>query len=220
MFKSAIIVGAMIIMPGMSLSGDEITVQGTELIRETVIVLEKVVEQISAMEYEQVIVSAEQAGELWKQFVDNHAYVFENELTPSEEIPELLSVITLKIETVTATCKEMVESRDIRVIHATIDELNELKGYCAVPVLMDFTGASCKSCKVMKERLQAVADQIGGSARVVIIDVNSQKKYSKRFKIMLIPTLVFIDNQGKEVERHVGEMEVQAVIAQLSKMSE
>jgi len=219
-FKFTVIVGAMIIVQSLPSYGNEITVQGVEMIDETIYTLEAAIVHIDALDSDQAGVSIEQAEEFWNTFKEHHDFVYENELTPSEEIWSLISVITSAIENIVSTCGEIIDKQDTREVHTAIEELGKLKNLCTVPVLLDFTGALCKSCKVMKDRLQTVANDVTGSARVVIIDVNSQKKYSKEFKVMLIPTLVFIDTEGEEVERHVGEMEVQAVIAELVKLSE
>jgi thiol-disulfide isomerase/thioredoxin len=199
---------------------DEIIVQGTALIEKTIYALETATVHINASESAQTGSAIEEVEEVWHAFKEHHAFVFQNEITLSEEIDEMITTITTAINDLKATCEEMVEYHDADAVHATIEHVNTLRTLIDVPVLFDFTGASCKSCLVMKQRLESVAKNVQGSARVVIIDVNSQKEYSKKFKIMLIPTLVFIDIEGNEVDRHVGEMEAQTVISQLDEMTE
>jgi len=209
-----------VILLSMPAYCDEIMVQGTELIDEAIHTLEKAKVHLDAAETSLAGILMEQAEESWNSFKEHHAFVYENELTLSVNIDELIAGISSTISDLIFACDEMVEMQDVEPVDAAIEELRALREFCAVPVLFDFTGASCKSCKVMKDRLAAVAEDVKGSVRVVVIDVTSQKDYSRQFKIMLIPTLVFIDRDGKEVDRHVGEMEIQAVIAQLAEMSD
>lgn len=39
-----------------------------------------------------------------------------------------------------------------------------------------------------------------------------------KYKIMLIPTLVFISRSGEEVERHIGDMEDRTIRAKLDEL--
>jgi thioredoxin 1 len=88
------------------------------------------------------------------------------------------------------------------------------------PILADFSGATCKICKIMKTRLAKINEEYKDRIKIIVVDVNKQRELTKQYKIMLIPTLVFIDRSGKEVDRHVGEMEEKAVKTKLNELLE
>ena len=50
------------------------------------------------------------------------------------------------------------------------------------------------------------------------IDVNKEKELTKKYKILLIPTLIFLDKTGKEVYRKAGLMEEKAMSAKLEEL--
>lgn len=76
---------------------------------------------------------------------------------------------------------------------------------------MDFTGFVCKNCKIMEKRLNSISGSFKGRAEIIFVDVNKEKDLVRQYKISLIPTLVFINREGKEVCRRVGVIEEKAV---------
>ncbi|OGC42259.1 hypothetical protein A2Y85_08095 [candidate division WOR-3 bacterium RBG_13_43_14] len=92
-----------------------------------------------------------------------------------------------------------------------------LKVLLNIPVLVDFTGQACKACKVMKSRLENINKSIGDKIRIVYVLVNEQKDLTKKYKIMLIPTMVLLDATGREVWRLTGEIEEQKLINKIEK---
>lgn len=63
----------------------------------------------------------------------------------------------------------------------------------------------------MAELKPAYGDQV--EFRMVYAD--KKKDLFQQYKIMLIPTQVFLDASGKEVDRHVGAWSREEVIAKL-----
>jgi thioredoxin 1 len=55
-------------------------------------------------------------------------------------------------------------------------------------------------------------------AVVTFIDIWLNEGEGRRFGIQVIPTQIFFDKDGKEVFRHVGFMDKQAIIDQLERM--
>jgi thioredoxin 1 len=64
----------------------------------------------------------------------------------------------------------------------------------------------CIPCKQMQPILKSVESKYGSQLKVVFYDVwtKEQKKYAEKYKIKLIPTQVFLDENGKEFFRHEG----------------
>lgn len=72
------------------------------------------------------------------------------------------------------------------------------------PILYDFGADNCSSCIQMKKILQAVQARYGSQVDVRLIYVQKDRDLARRYKVMLIPTQVFVDASGKEVFRHLG----------------
>lgn len=75
------------------------------------------------------------------------------------------------------------------------------------PVLIDLGARSCKSCKEMAPVLEALATEYSGRAYVLFIDVREDQAAASKFGIRMIPTQIFFDARGMEVNRHVGVLD-------------
>jgi thioredoxin 1 len=64
----------------------------------------------------------------------------------------------------------------------------------------------CMPCKMMKPVLKEIKKEYKGKVNVVFYDVwtKAGKPYAEKYKIMSIPTQVFLDENGKEYFRHTG----------------
>ena len=86
------------------------------------------------------------------------------------------------------------------------------------PALYEFGAGYCVSCKdmekVMAELTTTHSDQV--DFRMVYVD--KEKPLFDQYKIMLIPTQVFLDASGKEVERHIGALTKEEVLKKLKEL--
>lgn len=86
------------------------------------------------------------------------------------------------------------------------------------PALYEFGAGYCASCKdmakVMAELTTTHSDQV--EFRMVYVD--KEKPLFEQYKIMLIPTQVFLDASGKEVERHIGALTKEEVLRKLKEL--
>jgi len=73
-----------------------------------------------------------------------------------------------------------------------------------IPRLWDFGSTTCIPCKTMKGILEPMMVDYKGKVDVRIIDVYKEKELAREYKIVTIPTQVFIDASGKELYRHIG----------------
>jgi thioredoxin 1 len=64
----------------------------------------------------------------------------------------------------------------------------------------------CIPCKQMQPVMKAIEEKYGSQIKIVFYDVwkKEQKHYAEKYKIKLIPTQVFLDENGKEFFRHEG----------------
>jgi thioredoxin 1 len=86
------------------------------------------------------------------------------------------------------------------------------------PALYEFGAGYCYSCKemakVMAELKTIHSDQV--EFRMVYVD--KEGPLFQQYKIMLIPTQVFLDASGKEVERHIGPLSKEEVLLKLREL--
>lgn len=71
---------------------------------------------------------------------------------------------------------------------------------------IELGSVNCVPCKMMQPVMKAIEEKYGQQIEVVFYDVwkQEQKKYAQEYKIKLIPTQVFLDENGKEFHRHQG----------------
>jgi thioredoxin 1 len=73
-----------------------------------------------------------------------------------------------------------------------------------LPKLLDLGSDKCVPCKMMIPVLDDLKKDYKGQLEVQFIDVWKDKKASETYKVKSIPTQVFFDATGKEIDRHVG----------------
>lgn len=83
------------------------------------------------------------------------------------------------------------------------------------PTVVDFGARSCIPCKKMAPILEQLEKEYRGRANVIFIDVWQDKSIGGRYGVMMIPTQVFFDAQGREVKRHMGFMDKLDIVAVL-----
>jgi len=84
--------------------------------------------------------------------------------------------------------------------------------------MVDLGATACIPCKMMAPILEELKTEYKDKAAIIFIDVWKMPEQSKKFKVSMIPTQVFFDQNGTEVYRHVGFMDKQAIVDQLAKM--
>jgi thioredoxin 1 len=71
---------------------------------------------------------------------------------------------------------------------------------------IELGSVNCIPCKKMQPVMKAIEDKYKEQVKVIFYDVwkEDQKEYGARYGIKLIPTQVFLDENGKEFFRHEG----------------
>jgi thioredoxin 1 len=78
-----------------------------------------------------------------------------------------------------------------------------------MPVFVDFGKTSCKPCKMMVPVLDKLAKQYKGKMEVVFVHVDEERDYALKMGVVMIPTQILLDKNGREVSRHVGYIPVE-----------
>lgn len=80
------------------------------------------------------------------------------------------------------------------------------------PILVDFWASWCAPCMMLAQAVEELAKESDGSYRIGKVNVDEQLALSERFEISAIPLLIVFKN-GEEVERSVGYMEKEQLLA-------
>ncbi|MBA4291463.1 thioredoxin [bacterium] len=70
-------------------------------------------------------------------------------------------------------------------------------------VLVDFWATWCGPCVAITPSVEAIAEEMSGTAKVYKVDVDANQELAMQYDIMSIPALLVFKG-GKEVDRMVG----------------
>lgn len=73
-----------------------------------------------------------------------------------------------------------------------------------LPKLMDLGSTTCTPCKMMMSVLDSLKKDYRGKLAVVFVDIAKDSAAASKYKIQRIPTQIWFDAKGKEIDRHIG----------------
>ena len=79
------------------------------------------------------------------------------------------------------------------------------------PSVVDFGSNRCIPCIQLRPVLRAVKDAHGDHINVIFMEVNEHRDLTQRYRVQLIPTLIFFDAKGQEAQRKMGFMDREAM---------
>lgn len=85
-------------------------------------------------------------------------------------------------------------------------QVNEIKetGSKTKITFIELGSVNCIPCKQMQPVMKSIETKYGEQIKVIFYDVWKDKKPAQQYGIKLIPTQVFLDENGKEILRHEG----------------
>jgi len=71
---------------------------------------------------------------------------------------------------------------------------------------IELGSVNCIPCKMMQPVMKNIEKKYGAQVKVIFYDVwtEQQRPFAEKYKIRVIPTQVFLDENGKEFHRHEG----------------
>lgn len=90
-----------------------------------------------------------------------------------------------------------------QAVYIQDSDFDQLLAYSG-PVVVDYTASWCGPCKLISPLIDKLAEEYEGRAKVVKLDLDSNKENAKKYGIKSIP-VVLIFKDGQEVERLVGK---------------
>jgi thioredoxin 1 len=86
------------------------------------------------------------------------------------------------------------------------------------PALYDFGAKYCVPCKEMQKVVAELKPKYGEQVEFRLVYSDEEMPLFKEYKIVAIPTQVFLDASGKEVDRHMGALPKEEVIKKLKEL--
>lgn len=86
------------------------------------------------------------------------------------------------------------------------------------PTLAEFGRGTCIPCKQMKPILEELAAEYGETINVVIVEIQNHMDLTRSYKIVAIPTQIFFDATGKEIDRHIGYYAKDKIVAKFGEL--
>ncbi|MDD2524690.1 MAG: thioredoxin family protein [Endomicrobiaceae bacterium] len=84
---------------------------------------------------------------------------------------------------------------------------------------VELGSVNCIPCKMMQPVMADIEKEYGTQVKVIFYDVWTKEgqPYSEKYKILVIPTQVFLDKDGKEFFRHQGFFPKEDIVKVLEK---
>lgn len=84
-------------------------------------------------------------------------------------------------------------------------------------VMLELGSVGCIPCEQMKPVMEKLRTNYKGKLEVLFVDVRKDRDSSRKFGVIMIPTQVFLDKNGKEFHRHFGFYEYEEIVPVLKK---
>jgi thioredoxin 1 len=88
----------------------------------------------------------------------------------------------------------------------------------SLPKMLDLGSTVCIPCKQMAPILDSLKTQYAGKVEINFIDVREDKALARKYGITMIPTQIFFDTLGNEVNRHIGFFPADSITARLQNL--
>ncbi len=101
----------------------------------------------------------------------------------------------------------------------SIEQFQQEISLNTLPIVVDFYATWCGPCKKISPTLDASASQLAGKVKFIKVNVDKFADLSTKYNIRAMPTVLFLDPSGKELERKVGLDQINDLLDALNKNS-
>lgn len=86
------------------------------------------------------------------------------------------------------------------------------------PVVVKLGADWCPPCRAMKPIIKELAKEQAGKVIFLDLDIEQQRDLARRFKISLIPTIIFYDKNGKFKAKKTGFMSKRELLEKIKEL--
>ena len=86
------------------------------------------------------------------------------------------------------------------------------------PALYEFGAKTCTACIQMQKVMAELKASHGDKVEFRLVYADEERDLFREYRIMLIPTQVFLNAKGKEVDRHIGPLTKEEVLQKLKEL--
>lgn len=101
-------------------------------------------------------------------------------------------------------------------LHPTAETFDEEVLKSDVPVLVDFWAPWCPPCMMLKPELERLATDLGGRAKIALINVDEEPELAGMFDVSSIPALMIV-KKGRRVDAWTGYSPRSAMLDRIEK---
>jgi thioredoxin len=87
-----------------------------------------------------------------------------------------------------------------------------------LPKLWDFWATWCPPCKELKPTIETLETEYAGKIEIKSIDIDQNKELTDKFGVQAVPTLIFLDKDGKELSRIVGAVPKDTIVGRFKSL--
>ncbi len=85
-----------------------------------------------------------------------------------------------------------------------------------LPTMADFGMGTCLPCKAMEPILKQATQDYWGRANILFVELDKYRDLAREYGIRVMPTQIFFDASGKQVDSHMGFMDREEIDRRLA----
>jgi thioredoxin 1 len=131
----------------------------------------------------------------------------------------LVAVVALCLVTWGCGGRDEESSRTAQTEVATADSAAATQiDDSGLPLLIDLGADKCVPCKMMAPILDEMTETFEGQLEVQFIDVWKDASAGREYGVRVIPTQIFLDEEGNELFRHQGFFSREDILAKWTEL--
>jgi len=84
-----------------------------------------------------------------------------------------------------------------------------------LPTVLDLGSDTCVPCQMMMPIFAELEKELAGKANVILLQIADYRDLANKYKVRVIPTQIFFDQNGEQYWRHEGFLSKEDIIKKL-----
>lgn len=132
-------------------------------------------------------------------------------------------IFTVAVFTLVCSCsqkKDAAQPQEQTALEQQLPMAEDFKSPQGKPTVVDFFATWCGPCMQFRPVFHKAEKDYAGRIEFKTIDVDRDQALANKYGIQSIPTILFVDGEGREVYRFTGMMSAEELGRQLDAMLE